>query len=190
MRAAVSPLLAGLGVLAAGALAGAATLGGAGGDGDDAAAALLKVETRGKIELSNSKHDSAIVRAPNLAPGDSVRGRVAIGLSAPGSAHLQLAPRLAPGTAGPFGGELAEVLRVEIDRPWARRAVNRKALYRGRLAKMTNIGLGRISTERTRRYRVTVTFPDGGSPPSSSEGDNAYQGSNAEVELVWRARPA
>ncbi len=81
-------------------------------------------------------------------------------------------------------------MRVEVDRPGATRPANRRALYRGRLADMPNIGLGQVPDGRTRRYRVTVTFPDGGTPASPVEGDNAYQGSNAEASLVWRARPA
>ena len=66
------------------------------------------------------------------------------------------------------------------NRPWA--------FTYGPLESMPRVNLGRAPTGAVRRYRVTVAFPEGGTPPTSTGGDNAYQGTFAGVDSVWTAQ--
>jgi len=57
--------------------------------------------------------------------------------------------------------------------------------------KLSGLGEQRLRRMAARSHRVlrfSVRFPDGGTPPSPTTGDNAYQGSAAEVDFRWTSR--
>ena len=58
-------------------------------------------------------------------------------------------------------------------------------VYRGRLAGTRVRDLGRLADGESRRYRFTVSFPDGGAPSSDTTGDNAYQRASVKASYVW-----
>jgi hypothetical protein len=157
-----------------------------GGDNGNSPQLQLLASAEGKMKMSNTKRNKAVLRARNLVPGQTVRARVAIGVIGT-DAQLQLRARRRTGTPGPYGGELARVLQVRLDRARAKKAKRRKAFYNGTLAKMRRLNLGRLQPGRKRRFKVSVTFPDSGLPPSPTTGDNVFQGSSAKVDLVWYA---
>ena len=47
--------------------------------------------------------------------------------------------------------------------------------------------MGTLNAGDARRYRFTVTFPDGGVPASATTGDNAYKGDNVTVDYNWES---
>lgn len=147
----------------------------------------LLVSAHGKMALTNSKPDSAVVSATGLIPGETVKGRVAIGVDGT-DAHLSVTQQLTTSTPGVYGGDIAPVLRVNINRPGARKAKNRMPVYDGPLIQMPRVGLGNVPAGAVRRYRISINFPDGGLPPSPTSGDNALQGAGAEVSFDWAAR--
>jgi len=63
-----------------------------------------------------------------------------------------------------------------------------RRVYRGKLSGLGSQRLGRMAARSHRIYRFTARFPDGGAPSSSSSGDNAYQGSAAEIDFRWTSR--
>jgi hypothetical protein len=159
------------------------------GDEGGASALRLLAAANGRIELTNSKPDAAIVTAAELVPGKTVAGSVKVGMTGQGDARLRVAPRLAATSPGLFGGQLYDALRIKLDRPGAIHPKNRRPVYKGRLSGMGRMGLGSVAAGATRRYRISVTMPDSGQPPSPTAGDNAYQGSSAQVSFVWSAWP-
>ena len=155
--------------------------------GGAASAQRLLASTSGGMELADSKPDSVVVSAADLIPGGSAKGRVEIGVLGQ-DAQLSVTRQVTAATPGAYGGDLTQALEVTIERPGATKPQNRVAVYSGTLAAMPRVGLGRVPAGRTRRYRITVALPNGGVPPSPTQGDNALQGSRAEVEFVWSAR--
>jgi hypothetical protein len=154
--------------------------------GTDADPGRLELAVAGGLRLTNSKQGEWVVRAGHLLPGQSRQGRVAIGVSG-SAARVQLRPEQGSGATGPYGGPLDAVLRVQVSRPWAKQPANRRVFYNGTLAAMPAIALGSFQPASVRRYRIRVTLPDSGVPPSPQTGDNVYQGSSADVSFVWEA---
>jgi hypothetical protein len=85
---------------------------------------------------------------------------------------------------GPNGGQLSQKLQLAVDdvtRPGAATQV-----YYGTLAGLDTRSLGRFAPGEARTYRFTAQLPDGGEPPSTTTGDNAYAGSSVSVRYTWR----
>ena len=47
--------------------------------------------------------------------------------------------------------------------------------------------MGTLNAGDARRYRFTVTFPDGGVPTGPNAGDNVYKGDNVTVDYNWES---
>ena len=147
-------------------------------------AAALTGGQRGQPGLWNSDPGERIVFGHNMEPGDSRSGGVRI-RNLGSTARLWMTKRLR-GRAGPNGGRLRRELRfrmVEIARG------HRRVLHDGYLRRIGRVRLGTWDRREARRYKLRIHFPDSGIPPSSTTGDNAYQGSRARVRFIWRERP-
>jgi hypothetical protein len=158
------------------------------GTGPERGASLVAKELSGPLRIKNSKEGRPIVTAPSIIPGDVVRGRVAI-RNMGRQGRLAVAPRGLTETPGPYGGLLSEALVLRVMRVPPRRAPARRrkrTVWEGALAEMPKIRLRAWSPGSRRVYKFRVAFPDGGPPSSFGSGDNAYQGSRAEVAFVWR----
>jgi hypothetical protein len=159
-----------------------------GAEGGRTEAQILGKHLGGRLELKNSKQGRPIVTAPNISPGDVVRGRVGL-RNVGGRGRLALARRRLAETPGPYGGLLSETLALRVMRVPPKSAPARRmkrTVWEGALADMREIQLRAWKPDTRRVYKFRVAFPDQGRPSSPSSGDNAYQGSRAEVAFVWR----
>lgn len=184
-----TPLLPG--ALAAAAIAAAALLAAPPAPPGEAPVRLL-AKASGELVLTNSRAGKAIVGASGMLPGESVSGTVRIGNAGFERPRLELVARRIRGTPGPHGGDLADALRIRVERLGVKGSTgaggSNETIYRGPLKKMGRQSLGRLGPFKGHRYQVAVTLPNSGPPPSATTGDNAYQGSLATLDLVWRAR--
>jgi hypothetical protein len=147
-----------------------------------AAAPKARSFVTGALSVSNSRDGAAILTAANMAPGGSVGGTVTIRNTGtiPGSlsisaSHLSDAP-------GPNGGALSEALDLRVvDTTSGSDAV----VYAGKLGPMPELDLVTLPSGDARTYRFTATLPDGGTPPSATTADNAYQSASVTVDYDW-----
>jgi spore coat-associated protein N len=142
----------------------------------------------GSLSQSNSKDGSAILAASNMKPGDLVSGTVTIENTGSIGGAFSLSHSNLLDTAGPNGGALSaklDLLVEDVTAPGFPATV-----YSGRLDGLGTRALGSFSPGRPHIYRFKVSFPDGGSPPSQTGGDNAYQGSAVSVQYDWSASEA
>jgi hypothetical protein len=138
----------------------------------------------GNLSVSNSKSPGAIFRADNIAPGQTVSGTVQLANRGTLAGDLSLLQDSVRDVPGPNGGQLSRALRLAVDdvtRPGAAAPV-----YSGTLAGLANRSLGRFQPGESRTYRFTARLPDGGDPPSTTGGDNAFAGSSLSVRYIWR----
>jgi hypothetical protein len=59
--------------------------------------------------------------------------------------------------------------------------------YSGKLGAMGAVALSTFAPDEAHRYRFTVAFPDGGTPPGPTTGDNAYKGDDVTVDYNWES---
>lgn len=152
------------------------------------AAAPPTVDVRlvdGSFSHSNSRNGSAILTAAGLKPGDSRAGTVAIANDGTLAGDFTLSASSFSDAPGPNGGALSGRLDLLVEDMTDLGAP--MTVYNGKLAAMGPRALGVMPGGQTRTYRFTVSFPDGGSPPGSSTGDNAYQASTTSVQFDWTA---
>ena len=83
---------------------------------------------------------------------------------------------------GPLGGSLAQRLVLTISDPKADRP-----RYAGPPAGFSSTSLGTLAPGQTRRWRMSLRFPDGGTPAGPARGDNVFQGSRLSARYVVRA---
>lgn len=157
-------------------------------------ARLLVDVKRGDVGLRDSRRGRPIVTASGLAPGSTVRGRITLRNVGETRLSLKLARRNLADRPGPNGGTLSEVLKIQIrerSRKRPRKSGPRRPsiVYEGSLSKLRRVRLRALDAHAKRTYAFAVKMPDGGSAPTSSGGDNAYQGSRTSVDFVWRGRP-
>lgn len=141
-----------------------------------------------RIDIVNSREGQPVVTGKNLFPGQYVRREVRIRNLGESAVRLALSARNVTGVAGPYGGELGDVLRVRV---WRARGQGPqpRPVYLGPLNGLRRIELGALTPRRSQHYVFVVVFPDGGVPGSVTGGDNAYQGSWSTARFVWTARP-
>jgi hypothetical protein len=150
-------------------------------------AAELRVKTlSGRLELLNSRDGLAIATASGMSPGDSVDGDVRIENTGDDPVELWLLQPELNLARGANGGELSDVLQLRITRNRGRP----RTVYQGALSAMPWSPVGRLRAGVGRRFEFQVTFPDNGTPPSPTGGDNAYQGARVDATFIWRAGPA
>ena len=87
----------------------------------------------------------------------------------------------------PLGGNLDQALWINVR--GQRRHTRGSPFYRGPLALMPQVHVGHWRPRETRTFVFAIWLPDGGTPSGPLSGDNVYQGSQAEVNFVWGARP-
>jgi hypothetical protein len=153
--------------------------------GGRSSAQPVTTAAEGGFELSNSREGEAIFEAAGIAPGDSVAGTVEIANVGAAGAGLLLDQGGVANVPGAGGGTLSSRLTVRVRDVTAPAAP--VSVYQGPLAPMPDRALGNLAAGESRRYEFVATLPDGGSPPSPSGGDNAFQGASTSVRYSWIA---
>jgi hypothetical protein len=136
----------------------------------------------GPISMTNSAAPGAILTAGPMRPGGSTQGTVTI-RNGGNPASYKLSKSHLVDQLGPNGGALSGQLSLLVE-DLAHPAT---PVYSGKLGEMPVRALGKFAKGEARTYRLTVTLPNGGLPPSPTTGDNLFQGSQASVEFDWTA---
>ena len=145
---------------------------------DGARADDLRVElskATGAIAMSNSHAGRAVVRARNLAPGQSSSGRVRLAVNARAVVSLSATRIRSRPSLGGHG--LARALTIRVVRVGETSARNH--FYQGRLAGLNDVKLGRWEAGEGHHYEIVVRLP--------STVDDSLQGGRARFRLVWHA---
>jgi hypothetical protein len=138
---------------------------------------------RGKIKMSNSRGNTAILSMKDMQPGDSVSGNVTIGNRSRTKAHFWLKKVRLRDQPGPLAGQLSRFLVLEVMQFRAPRPP--RVLYRGPLADMPTLYLGKFRPRRRVTYMFTVSLPVRG--PAL---DSSIQQSGTSVGFRWYASRA
>lgn len=103
--------------------------------------------------------------------------RVRVTNTSAGAARLVVAPTAVSDRPGPLGGRLSErlILRITDADGTPRTSTVLSA------AGVTP--LPSVPARSSRTWLVTLDFPDGGTPASSTTGDNVFQGSDMSFRL-------
>ena len=141
-------------------------------------------EASGSVSLVNSLDGGAILSVTDLAPGQSTSGEVTITNAGSLTGAVTLESDALAELPGLGGGLLSERLELVVLEPGV------GVVYQGPYGGLDRRSLGSIAAGQGRRYRFTATLPDGGVPPSPSEGDNAYQGARLTSAFRWTAASA
>ena len=136
--------------------------------------------------LHMSSREGAVLRAASLAPGGKTTGTITLTASDKAPIAMTLSGTALRDSPGPNGGKLSTRLVLTVEDITNARAPRR--VYRGKLSGLGEQRLGRMAAGSHGIYRFTARFPDGGAPSSPSSGDNAYQGSAAEIDFRWTSR--
>lgn len=140
------------------------------------------VTSAGTLTQSNSAANAAIFTAANLIPGQSASGTVTIKNTGSAKGAFSLDSSSLTDTPGANGGKLSDVLTLKIVD-----TTTSTTVYNGAYNAMPTISLGTWAAGESHAYSFTVTFPEGGTPPSGTTGDNAYQGSSTSITYTWNA---
>lgn len=137
----------------------------------------------GNLAQTNSQ-SGAVLTASRIKPGDPASvGTVTITNSGDIAGSFTLSKANVADTAGPNGGQLSSKLNVLIQD--VTNAASPVQVYTGTVGAMGSQSLGSFAAGASRTYKFSVTFPDGGTPASSTTGDNAYKGSSLTVDYAW-----
>jgi Ca2+-binding RTX toxin-like protein len=136
--------------------------------------------TADALSLSNSKEGAAIFTAANLAPGHSTEGTVTIANTGSAAGSLALSSAELSDSPGTYGGNLSEVLDLQITEIGSGTEV-----YSGTLDSMPEQKLGPLAPGDSRSYRFSVSLPAGESPTADWTGENIYQSASASVGYDW-----
>ena len=98
------------------------------------------------------------------------------------SGRFRLASSGITDTTGPNGGKLSAVLTLKIVD-----TTDSSTVYDGKFDAMPAKDLGSWPAGEAHKYEFTVTFPEGGQPPSATTGDNAYKDSSTKIDFSWTA---
>ena len=139
--------------------------------------------TAGALSHSNSKEGAAILTASGMVPGQTETGQVTIKNTGDVSGKFRLSMSNLSDTPGPNGGRLSQVLRLKV----VDSTGTPTTIYDGAYNAMPSTDLGTWAKDEQHTYEFTVTFPEGGTPPSATTGDNAYQGSSTKIQFNWDA---
>jgi hypothetical protein len=152
---------------------------------------VLTAKTSGNLRIGATHDGRPLIRAERMIPGGRRGGNVRVRNRGARAVRLALVRRRIAQGAGPAGGLLSRVLRIKVKR-YVRRGgrLRKKTVFQRRVSRMPRRALGRLEPGSSRRFRVSLRLPDGGMPPGPGEGDNAFQGSQLGVDLVWLAEPA
>jgi hypothetical protein len=144
-----------------------------------AQAQAAAIRAGGSVQVVNSKNGTALLSG-QLGPGDSLSGVVTIGNVGWAPGDFVLGTTGLVDTPGPGGGALSSHLQLEVDDVTV--PTSPVAVYVGPLAGLSSAALGTFGVNELRTYRLTVSFPDGGSS------DSQAMASSLKVTFVWMAR--
>lgn len=137
----------------------------------------------GVLSQANSV-DGAILTASKMKPGESASGTVKITNDGDIAGTFSLSQVDVVDTAGANGGKLSSKLDLKIED--VTNAASPVTVYDGKVAGLTTAkDLGAYAAGSSKTYKFTVSFPDGGTPSSTTTGDNAYKGSSLSVGYQW-----
>jgi hypothetical protein len=136
----------------------------------------------GNLAQTNSKA-GAILTATKMVPGGSANGTVTITNSGDVAGTFTLSKSSLSDTPGPNGGTMSTMLDLTVEDVTGPPVT----VWTGKVGAMPSQSLGSFAVGEARTYKFTVSFPDGGTPPSDTTGDNAYKGSSMSVQYDWTA---
>jgi len=140
----------------------------------------ISAAAAGAMRIEDSRGGRAILRAPALAPGARVIGKLAI--SNRGEAgYLVLSRQRLTGRPGAGGASLGDVLELTVRNVTAG---TRTLVYSGPLTAMPPLRLGLLQPGAKRHYRFVASLPDLGFV------DLALMGSQVRFDYRWRLKPA
>lgn len=128
----------------------------------------------------NSRQNSAVLEARNIAPGDSRSATVTITNRDRVPASFTLTKYGLREQPGRGGGELSHRLELRVGEVTDQ--ASPANLYSGALASMPRRTLGTFAPGESRTYRFTVTFAD----RQAGLADNAYMGGSLSLGFHWR----
>jgi hemolysin type calcium-binding protein len=144
------------------------------------AGSQMRTAASGSLSLSNSREGAAIFTASNLAPGHSTEGTVTIANTGSAAGSLALSSAELSDSPGTYGGNLSEVLDLQIAETGSGTEV-----YSGTLDSMPEQKLGLLAPGDSRTYRFSVSLPESESPAADWSGENIYQSASASVGYDW-----
>jgi hypothetical protein len=115
-------------------------------------------------------------------PGSIGAMTIRVRNTGPAAAPLVLSPATIVDRPGPLGGLLSTRLLLRVlDEDGGVRSASA-------LASVGTLDLGFVPAGGTRTWRIELEFPDGGTPPSPTTGDNVFQGAvvDAVLEIAER----
>jgi spore coat-associated protein N len=169
---------------ALGVVMGAAALAvGSGANFNSASANPSNVFTAGNLLQSNSKANQAVLSASKMKPGDNATGTVDIKNTGDIDGAFSLSKsNLVDTPASPAFSAKVDLKIEDLGDPACTTNCPDAAVkYDGKLSGMGTLNLGTFTPEETKRFKFTLTFPDGG----SNGGDNAYKGASTSVQFDW-----
>jgi hypothetical protein len=140
----------------------------------------MRTMTSGALSLSNSKEGEAIFTASNLAPGHATEGTVTIANTGSAAGSLALSASELSDSPGTYGGNLSEVLDLQIAE-----AGSGTEVYSGPLDSMPEQKLSPLAPGDSRTYRFLVSLPESESPAADWAGENIYQSASTSVGYDW-----
>jgi hypothetical protein len=139
----------------------------------------ISAAAAGAMRIEDSRGGAAILRAPALAPGARVVGKLAI--SNRGQAgYLVLSRQHLVGTPGAGGASLGDALKLTIRNV---AAGARTLVYSGPLTTMPPLRLGLLPPGAKRHYSFVASLPDPGFV------DVGLMGSRLRFDYRWQLRP-
>lgn len=152
---------------------------------------VLTASARGNLRVSATHDGQPVIVAQDLVPGARRGANIRLRNRGARPVKLALVRRRLADSPGPGGGVLSDRVRVKLKRYVRRHGrLRKKKVFQRRVARMPRRPLGRLNAHRSRRFRLSLRMPDGGTPSGPRLGDNAYQGSAMSVDFVWQAEPA
>jgi hypothetical protein len=142
------------------------------------------VVATGDLTVGNSQ-SGAILTASGLVPGDSTTGTVTISNTGSSSGNFSLTTSHLQDTLGVGGLPLSAHLDLVIQDITV--AASPAQIYSGKLDSVGTVQLGKWNAGESHKYRFTTTFPNGGTPPSPTTGDNAYKNASTSIQFDWNA---
>lgn len=137
----------------------------------------------GPLSIQNSE-DGSLLTVGGMAPGDAETVTITNTGSRPG--NFTLSSTELEDLPGMGGGRLSDRLQLSVAAPGAPGAGD-EIVFSGPLGAMERIDLGQFAPGDARAFRLSVSFPNGGTPSSPLTGDNVYQGAQASVGYRWDA---
>jgi len=142
-------------------------------------------EGSAQLGPGNSRKNSAVIEAKNIAPGGSSSATVTITNRDRVPASFTLSKHGLREEPGRGGGKLSARLELRVEEVTVGRP--RAMVYRGALGSMPRRTLGKFVPGESRTYRFTVTFPNSRAPSTPASADNAYMGGSLSIDFHWRS---